>query len=99
MGEAEARTVLGVSASASWAEIEKAYKELAQIYHPDRFATSSEGVRKNAESRMVRVNQAFQELKRLPPTSRQTSPSVIRVCPSCSQQNRVPSDKVRNARC
>lgn len=51
--------VLGVSPKASPAEVMAAYKVLAQIFHPDRFAGSPEGVRKEAEQRMKALNEAY----------------------------------------
>ena len=51
--------VLGVSPKASPAEITAAYKVLAQIFHPDRFADSSPEVREQAEARMKDLNEAY----------------------------------------
>lgn len=48
---------LGVAKSASTEEIRKAYRALAQKYHPDRNPDD-----KNAEARFKRVNQAFHVL-------------------------------------
>ncbi len=51
--------VLGVSPKASPAEVNAAYKVLAQIFHPDRFADSPENVRREAEVRMKALNEAY----------------------------------------
>jgi len=56
-------SVLGVRSSASWAEIKKAYRQLAARYHPDR----SEAV--DAAQRFRRVQQAYDVLS--DPASRQ----------------------------
>lgn len=51
--------VLGVSPSASPAEVAAAYKVLVQIFHPDRFHDSPEQVRLEAEARMKALNEAY----------------------------------------
>ena len=56
--------VLGVSPTASPAEVTAAYKVLAQIFHPDRFADSPESVRREAEVRMVALNDAYASARR-----------------------------------
>ena len=56
--------VLGVRPQASEAEITAAYRVLAQIFHPDRFADCADDVRRTAELRMVRLNDAYAVLKR-----------------------------------
>ncbi len=53
--------VLGISPSATNEEVKKAYKTLAQKYHPDK----NEGPMKEyAESRMKEINQAYDEILR-----------------------------------
>jgi hypothetical protein len=56
--------VLGVSPSATPAEVTAAYKVLAQIFHPDRFADSPENVRREAEVRMKTLNEAYSFARR-----------------------------------
>ena len=51
--------VLGVSPKASPKEITEAYKTLAQIFHPDRFAGSPDHVKAEAERRMKNLTQAY----------------------------------------
>lgn len=51
--------ILGVSPTASPAEVSAAYKVLAQIYHPDRFDQSPDAVRQAAETRMRLLNDAY----------------------------------------
>lgn len=48
--------MLGISPSASWDEIEKAYKRKAKIHHPDRGGD---------EDTMRALNEAYNRLKRL----------------------------------
>lgn len=49
--------ILGISKSASEAEIKKAYKKMAMQYHPDRNKDD-----KNAEAKFKEVNEAYQTL-------------------------------------
>ena len=51
--------VLGVTPESSPAEVTSAYRRLAQIYHPDRYAASPEHVQREAERRMQRLNEAY----------------------------------------
>ena len=56
--------VLGVAPNASPAEVTAAYKVLAQIFHPDRFAGSPENVQREAELRMKALNEAYSFARR-----------------------------------
>lgn len=51
--------VLGVPAGASAQEVAEAYRVLAQIYHPDRYAEAPARVRAEATRRMQAVNTAY----------------------------------------
>lgn len=51
--------VLGVSQSATQAEIKKAWHRLARQYHPDAQRGKSDAERKAAEDRMKKVNEAY----------------------------------------
>ena len=51
--------ILGVGAKSKPAEITAAYRVLAQIFHPDRFAGAPEAVQKEAARRMSEVNEAY----------------------------------------
>jgi DnaJ-class molecular chaperone len=55
--------VLGVPPEASDEEIRKAYRALCQIFHPDRFESSSTDVLAQAMRRMQEVNWAYNELR------------------------------------
>ncbi|WP_374579455.1 J domain-containing protein [Phenylobacterium sp.] len=48
MGETEARSILGVSADASQAEIKEAYARLMRMAHPDKGGTSGLAAQLNA---------------------------------------------------
>ncbi len=51
--------VLGVSPKATLGEVTAAYRTMAQIFHPDRFAEAPENVRTEAERRMKALNEAY----------------------------------------
>ena len=55
--------LLGISPSASLEEITAAYRALAQIYHPDRYADASGRVLEEAEKRMRALNNAYEEVR------------------------------------
>ena len=57
------REILGVSGSATFAEIKAVYRKLVLRYHPDRFASTGVDAAL-AESTMKRVNAAFVVLER-----------------------------------
>jgi DnaJ like chaperone protein len=58
----KAAEILGVSLSASADEIKKAYRSLAKVHHPDRFATESESQQKIAKERFVKIQLAYELL-------------------------------------
>lgn len=58
----KAAEILGVALSASDDEIKKAYRSLAKVHHPDRFATESESQQKIAEERFVKIQLAYELL-------------------------------------
>lgn len=55
----DAYSTLGVAPSATDDEVRRAYRRLAMKHHPDRVATMSEAMRKNAEEQMTRINTAY----------------------------------------
>ncbi|MDE3198815.1 MAG: DUF4236 domain-containing protein [Acidobacteriota bacterium] len=60
---AQAMRVLGVSASATMADISGAYRHLAQMYHPDKVAGLAPEFQELAERRMREINVAYELLK------------------------------------
>lgn len=58
----KAAEILGVSLNASSDEIKKAYRSLAKVHHPDRFANESESQQKIAEERFVKIQLAYELL-------------------------------------
>ncbi len=56
--------ILDVSNSASDDEIKKAYRKLAMRFHPDRLQGLSEGEKKSAETKFLRVQKAYENIKK-----------------------------------
>ncbi len=59
---------LGVTRDATREEITEAYRALAQIYHPDRYADAPPRVQAEANKRMQAVNAAFALVRRTTPS-------------------------------
>lgn len=55
--------ILGVRPSATFADIKRAYYRRARAYHPDAHASSTIGVRDEAERNMARLNEAWNVLR------------------------------------
>jgi len=60
----ECREILNVGPEASKEEIKRAYRELAKLYHPDKFATSAPEIKEKADNAFKRINKAYQILMR-----------------------------------
>jgi DnaJ like chaperone protein len=60
----EAYRVIGVRTDASWEEISKAYKEKMSKSHPDKVSHLSEELQKKAEELTLRLNEAFEFIRR-----------------------------------
>lgn len=58
----KAAKILGVSVNASTDEIKKAYRSLAKVHHPDRFASEGESQQKIAKERFVKIQLAYELL-------------------------------------
>jgi DnaJ-like protein len=56
--------VIDVKRSASWEEIEKAYKSKVKEYHPDKFIASPSRIHKAAREETERLNGAYERLKK-----------------------------------
>ncbi|MDK9700632.1 MAG: J domain-containing protein [bacterium] len=56
----EAYEILSLPFGAPLDDVKKAFHDEAQLCHPDRHSTSSEGVRKRAEERFKLINEANQ---------------------------------------
>jgi uncharacterized membrane protein YkvA (DUF1232 family) len=55
-------TILGLSSGASSEEIKRAYRKLANKYHPDKVSHMGEEFRELAERRFKEIQSAYQEL-------------------------------------
>jgi curved DNA-binding protein CbpA len=55
--------VLGVGVDADVEEVRRAYHRKAQLLHPDRYGTASDEARRQAESAMKALNEAWNTLK------------------------------------
>ena len=56
--------VIGVRINATWIEIKQAYRDLVEIWHPDRF-THNERLRQKAEEQLKEINSAYDRLKQV----------------------------------
>lgn len=57
-------TILEVEPTASNDEIKKAYRSLAVKHHPDKVSYLGEDVRKNAEQKFKKINEAYEKIKK-----------------------------------
>lgn len=55
--------VLGIRLEATTAEIKAAYRDLAKVWHPDRFGADNERLRRRAEAQMTEINRATAHLE------------------------------------
>ena len=56
--------VLGVTKDASNEEIKKAYRKMAIENHPDKVGYMGEDIRKAAEEKFTKINQAYEQIKK-----------------------------------
>lgn len=62
---------LGVPPTATKAELTAAYRTMAQLFHPDRYAEAPEPVRLEAERRMKELNDAYSFARKATPADTQ----------------------------
>jgi uncharacterized protein YecT (DUF1311 family) len=80
-------SVLEVSENATLAEIRTAYRDLAKVWHPDRFGSNDDRLRKKAENRLKAINDAYDYLRmHLPSESEQNDRS-----PSNTERSQRPA--------
>lgn len=63
--------VLEIEAGASQADIRQAYKDLAKVWHPDRFCSDAT-LQQKAQEKLKRINAAYEFLKSYQPQVTQT---------------------------
>ena len=56
--------ILGIAASATDEEVKTAYREMAKKYHPDKVSHLGEEVKKAAEEKFQKVNEAYETIKK-----------------------------------
>lgn len=78
--------VLEIEPGASQDEIKQAYKDLAKVWHPDRFSNDTR-LRQKAEEKLKRINAAYEFLK-----SHQLQVSPSKVKPKQEQSVETPLD-------
>jgi DnaJ like chaperone protein len=56
--------ILGIDSNASEADVKKAYRQLATKYHPDKVSYLGEDIKKSAEEKFRKINEAYEEIKK-----------------------------------
>ncbi len=56
--------ILGITANATDEEVKTAYREMAKKYHPDKVSYLGEDVKKAAEEKFMKVNEAYETIKK-----------------------------------
>ncbi len=68
--------ILGLPPGASIDDIKSAYRDLAQVWHPDRFS-HSDRLKEKAERNLSRINEAYQSLKDYQPPADVDPESIL----------------------
>jgi hypothetical protein len=76
MDERRAYRVLGLPRGASGDDVHAAYRDLAQVWHPDRFS-HNERLKAKADRNFARINEAYQLLKDREPSAAPSPPSPV----------------------
>jgi DnaJ like chaperone protein len=56
--------ILEIDQSSSNEEVKKAYRRVAMKYHPDKVSHLGEEIRKSADEKFTRVNEAYEKIKK-----------------------------------
>ena len=57
-------TILGLTKDASEADTKKAYRDMVKNYHPDRIDTNDAAVRRGAEQKFKRIQEAYESIQK-----------------------------------
>jgi hypothetical protein len=68
--------ILGLPPGASSDDVKTAYRDLAQVWHPDRFS-HSDRLQEKAQRNLKRINEAFQTLKEYQPPANIDPESIL----------------------
>src|SRR6267378_654984 len=82
--------LLGLSPGASPEELKAAHRDLAKVWHPDRFLHDPR-LQAKAQEKLKEINEAYDQL-RSGKSKRQTRPSA-----SATERHRQPTSKTGNA--
>ena len=55
--------ILKLNPNASWEEVKQAYRDLAMVWHPDRFPADNPRLKEKAQEELKRINAAYEVLK------------------------------------
>lgn len=77
MDSRRAYRVLGLPPDSPLEEVKRAYRDLAQVWHPDRFPPDSR-LKQKAENNLKRINEAYAVLESYQPTGAPARPSRLR---------------------
>lgn len=56
--------ILNISPNATDAEVKKAYREMAKKHHPDRIVTQDEAIKKDAEEKFKKIQEAYENIQK-----------------------------------
>ncbi len=76
MDPSRAYKVLGLYPGASKDEVKRAYRDMAQVWHPDRFE-HNERLAQKAQKNLKRINEAFSLLRDYDPPADSPAPSRL----------------------
>lgn len=74
-------TMLGVKNDATADEVRQAYRDLAKIWHPDRFSPDDSRLRKKAEDKFKEINAAYARIQEAHSQSQQQTDSQSKQIP------------------
>jgi hypothetical protein len=88
----QAYRMLGLAPGATVDEVKTAYRDLAQVWHPDRFP-DNDRLREKAQQNLQRINEAYALLRDLPAAVAVATPSVVTPAGGLRRAHRAPHAK------